>query len=63
MWGGPDCESHRESAGPSLLFTSWEHLTWKAGLGRSLCLKEAARLLGDCFHLGSFPRNSETAFK
>lgn len=64
VWGGPDCESPHESAGPSLfLFTSWEHFTWKAGLGRSLCLREAARLLGDCFRLGSFPRNAETAFK
>ena len=63
MGGGPGCESCRESAGPSLLFTSWECLPRMAGLGRLSCLEEAARLLGDCFHLGFFPRDAETAFK
>lgn len=61
--GGPGCESRRESAGPSLLFTSWERLPRMAGLGRPSCLEEAARLLGDCFHLGFFPRDAENSIQ
>lgn len=32
--------------GPSLLFTSWEHLPWRAGLGEAWCLRKTARFPG-----------------
>lgn len=41
----------------SVHFSEASYTQW-AGLGKPSCLTEAARFLGGCFNLGSFPRDA-----